>query len=75
MPASRVTSKGQITIPKEVRERLGLRPGDELEFIQENSSFRVRKRLRESPFDRYVGYLRELEGRQPDELIEEMRGE
>jgi antitoxin PrlF len=75
MPSSRLTSKGQITIPKEVRDRLGLRPGDELEFIQENNSFRVSKRIRESPFDRYVGYLRKLEGRQPDELVEELRGE
>ena len=28
----KVTSKGQVTIPKEVRERVGLRPGDHLRF-------------------------------------------
>lgn len=28
----RVTSKGQVTIPLEVRERAGLRPGSEVEF-------------------------------------------
>lgn len=75
MPSSRLTSKGQITVPKEVRDQLGLRPGDEVEFVAEDSSYRVRKRLGESPFDRYVGYLGNLEGRQPDELIEELRGE
>lgn len=32
MPKSTVTSKGQITIPKEVRERLGLKVGDKLVF-------------------------------------------
>lgn len=32
MSRSRITSKGQITIPKEVRERLGLEAGDALEF-------------------------------------------
>lgn len=28
----RLTSKGQVTIPIHVREQLGLRPGDEVEF-------------------------------------------
>ena len=30
--AARVTSKGQITIPKEVREALGIAAGDEVVF-------------------------------------------
>ena len=32
MVTARVTSKGQITVPKQVRERLGIQPGDGLEF-------------------------------------------
>ena len=32
MPISTVTSKGQVTVPKAIRERLGLREGDMLEF-------------------------------------------
>lgn len=34
MPAATVTSKGQITIPKPVREGLGVGSGDRVEFIE-----------------------------------------
>jgi AbrB family looped-hinge helix DNA binding protein len=29
----RVTTKGQVTIPKEIRDRLGIGPGSEVDFI------------------------------------------
>lgn len=32
MPASTLTSKGQLTLPKAIRERLGVREGDRVEF-------------------------------------------
>ena len=31
--AAKITSKGQTTIPQEVRERLGLKTGDRVEFV------------------------------------------
>lgn len=33
MSTSTLTSKGQTTIPKDVRKRLNLHPGDRLEFV------------------------------------------
>ena len=38
-----VTSKGQVTIPKEIRDRLGLEAGQEIEFhIRDDGSVEVR---------------------------------
>lgn len=33
----RVTEKGQVTIPKEIRDRLGIGPGSEVDFIASGS--------------------------------------
>ena len=74
MTTAKVTSKGQITIPKPVRDRLGLRSGDKVGFIEEGGVWRIQKEVAESPFEQYRGYLGHLSGRHPDELVEEMRG-
>jgi len=39
----RMTSKGQVTIPQEIRERLGLLPNCEVEFELDGDSVRLRK--------------------------------
>ncbi len=39
-----------MTIPKEVRKDLGLRPGDEIEFVKQNGNFVLRRRMDENPF-------------------------
>ena len=38
-----VTTKGQVTIPKAIRDRLGLRPGDQVEFVEKDGQVVVRK--------------------------------
>ena len=39
----RITTKGQVTIPVEIRERLGLLPNTEVDFDTEGDTVRIRK--------------------------------
>ena len=39
----RITTKGQVTIPVEIREKLGLLPDSEVEFEIVGTAFRIRK--------------------------------
>ncbi|MGI8553894.1 MAG: AbrB/MazE/SpoVT family DNA-binding domain-containing protein [Dehalococcoidia bacterium] len=71
-----VTSKGQITIPKEVREALGLMPGSKVEFTITDQGVLLHRRIPEEAFDRWRGYLRgKLPTDSVDELMEMLRGE
>lgn len=36
MDTATLTSKGQITVPKQIRERLNIRPGDRIHFFVED---------------------------------------
>lgn len=57
--SSTISSKGQITVPREVRNRLGLRPGDRVEFVVEQGRTTIRPAgAPENPFQKYVGALR-----------------
>ena len=73
---SRMTSKGQVTIPKDCREELGLVPGDDVEFVVDRGQLRLRKSTAQlrAAFDKWSGYLGDLDGQTVDEIIEEMRG-
>jgi AbrB family looped-hinge helix DNA binding protein len=56
--SSTISSKGQITVPLEVRKRLGLRVGDRVEFVVDKDRTTIRPaRSPENPFLKYVGAL------------------
>ena len=56
--SSTISSKGQITVPREVRKRLGLEPGDRVEFVQEEGRTVIRPaRSETNPFEKYIGIL------------------
>jgi antitoxin PrlF len=52
---ARITSKGQITVPREVRRLLGVGPGDALLFETTDAGVQMRPARSESPFAKYRG--------------------
>ncbi len=57
-PSSTISSKGQVTVPIEVRRRLGLQSGDRVEFVFEDGHTVLRPaRAEKNPFAAFVGIL------------------
>jgi AbrB family looped-hinge helix DNA binding protein len=74
----RISERGQITIPKALRNRFGLPPGAEVDLIPTEQGLIIRKRTAaEHPVDRMSGILGADalgKGVSVDEYIEEIRG-
>jgi AbrB family looped-hinge helix DNA binding protein len=72
-----VTSKRQVTLPKQVTDALGLEPGSRVDFdVHDDGEVVMRKHVSRETIDQWHGYLR---GKMPlpstDELMDELRGE
>lgn len=75
----RITSKGQVTIPVEIRERLGFLPQTEVVFEVEGDTVRIRK-ADDQTDGRGQRLVRRLRGSaqvemSTDEILELTRGE
>jgi AbrB family looped-hinge helix DNA binding protein len=70
---TKVSEKGQITVPKALRDRLGLRAGDELDMFENDGILTALKVMPEDPVDSVYGTVRL--GRSTDEIIRELRGD
>ena len=74
----RITERGQITIPKHLRERFGMHPGVEVEITPTDKGLLIRKRVDgQHPVDRVYGILSKDalgKGVSVDDFIEEIRG-
>jgi antitoxin PrlF len=68
-----VSEKGQVTIPKRLRDRLGIRPGQELEFSEERGRLVAKKAQVEDPIADVYGLL-ELD-RPTDAVVADLRGD
>ncbi|MBX3168778.1 MAG: AbrB/MazE/SpoVT family DNA-binding domain-containing protein [Candidatus Eremiobacteraeota bacterium] len=66
-----VSEKGQVTIPKALRQRLAIQPGQILEFVEENGRLVATKAVASSPFQSLYGIL-PLD-QSVDEVVGEMR--
>jgi AbrB family looped-hinge helix DNA binding protein len=77
----KITTKGQVTIPVEIRERLGLLPNSEVEFEVVGQSVRIRKvRRAEGTGRRGKSIVQRLRGRgsvrmTTDEILALTRGD
>lgn len=72
---SKVSSRGQVTIPVKVQRELGLRAGTPVEFELRGGGVMLRKAApSKDPVDEVYGMLRGQGLPSSDELIEELRG-
>ncbi len=70
-----VTTKGQITIPKELRERFGIGPGSQIDFVAGSDGIRLRKVIDRRKKPAAFGCLKkELAGSSIHELLDDLRG-
>lgn len=67
-----VSEKGQVTIPKQLRDRLGIEPGEVLDFAEEDGRLVAVKRPQHERLDSVYGILRgQVDS---DAFVEELRG-
>jgi AbrB family looped-hinge helix DNA binding protein len=76
----RITSKGQVTIPQEIREKLGLLPDTEVEFTLDGDGVRLTKARRPGARSRGRAIVEHMRGRgdsgmTTDEIMRLTRGE
>jgi AbrB family looped-hinge helix DNA binding protein len=76
---AKLTSKGQITIPVEIRRSMGVKTGDQVRFEQQEDGIRLVRDIDENPFEKWrgigTGFPIEGEGREAIvAFFREMRG-
>lgn len=72
---SLVTSKGQVTIPKFLREQFGIRPGAQVDFDATPDGIRLRKVVDRRKQSHVFGCLKaELKGHAVSDLLDDLRG-
>lgn len=65
-----LTRKSQVTIPKNIRDRMGIRPGDTVVFEVKKNNLIVRKSFSENVTRKYIGLLGK---KRTKDIMEELR--
>ena len=71
---STLTSKGQLTIPKSIRDRMGLKAGDVLEFDEQVTYLKAQRVFDEKRMRLVVGRGRKDNALSSKEHLDDMRG-
>ena len=71
---SRITSKGQITIPQEIRNRFGFLPGMEVDIVVEDEKPVIVRNRRENRFLKWLGRGNRPDRQGIDRTIAQVRG-
>jgi antitoxin PrlF len=73
MGEAKITSKWQVTIPKEIRDKMGLRKGERILFDEKDGIVFLKKVHKTGAFEKWAGFLKEDERKSPDAIIEKLR--
>lgn len=68
---AKVTTKGQLTVPKALRDKMGLKNGDYIIVKETSAGYLIEKEVDENRFDKYIGCLNRKD--KSDELLSELR--
>ncbi len=70
----RITSKGQITIPQDIRNKFVFLPGMEVEVIAEGNKALIVKSRRENRFIKWLGRGKKMSKAEADRRVDDIRG-
>ena len=70
----RITSKGQITIPQDIRNKFGFLPGMEVDVIAEGNKALIVKSRCENRFIKWLGLGKRRSKMEADQMVDEIRG-
>ncbi|OGH60497.1 MAG: hypothetical protein A3G34_16365 [Candidatus Lindowbacteria bacterium RIFCSPLOWO2_12_FULL_62_27] len=68
----KVTRRGQVTIPREIRRKTGIEENSEVEFAIDGGRIVITKKIGPNPFEGWAGALKRPQS--SDRLVKKMRG-
>lgn len=73
MYRAKMTGKGQVTIPIELRKKIGIEPGNYIEIKETEMGYVIEKQVEDDCLKKYIGILNKETA--SDKVIGELRGE